>query len=82
MVYRINKILSRFPENEQAVGALIHDSGEFELLCQEYANTGRELERLSRPTQRDAVVVADTLNKRRVALEEEILTRIEGYAPF
>lgn len=81
MVHRIDEILSRFPEDEQAVCALIHDSGEFEALCQEYANTGRELERLTRLTKRDAIIVADALEKRRVALEEEILTRIEGYEP-
>ena len=81
MVHRINKILSRFPENEKAVCTLIHDSGEFEALCQEYANAGRELEHLTRLTKRDAIIVADTLQKRRLALEEEILTRIEGYKP-
>ena len=80
-VHQINKILSRFPENEKAVCALIHDSGEFEALCQKYANAGRELEHLTRLTKRDLIIVADTLQKRRMALEEEILTRIEGYKP-
>ncbi len=81
MVHRINKILSRFPENENAVCALIHDSAEFEALCQEYDSTGRELKHLTRPTKRDTIIVADALQTRRMALEEEILTRIEGYKP-
>jgi hypothetical protein len=81
MVHRINKILSRFPENEKAVCALIRDSDKFATLCQEYANAERELEHLTRLTKRDAIIVADTLQKRRLALEEEILKRIEGYEP-
>ncbi len=81
MVHRIGQILSRFPANEKAACALIHDSGEFEALCQEYADTGRELERPTRRAKPDAIFFADALAKRRVALEEEILTRIEGYAP-
>jgi hypothetical protein len=81
MVHRIRNILSRFPENEKMVGALIHESGEFEVLCQEYANTSQELEDLTRVNKTDAVVLADALQKRRMAVEEEILTRIEGYKP-
>jgi uncharacterized protein YdcH (DUF465 family) len=81
MVHRINKILSRFPENENAVCALIRDSSEFAALCQEFADADRDLEHLTRLTKRNAIVVVDALRKRRIALEEEILTRIEGYNP-
>jgi hypothetical protein len=80
MVHRITNILSRFPEDEKAVCALIHESREFEALCQEYAETGRELDRLTGPNKPNAIV-GDALQRRRIALEEEILTRIEGYTP-
>ena len=80
MVHRISNILSRFPEDEKAVHALIHNSGEFEALCQEYANTSSELEHLTGPNKPGAIV-SDALQKRRIALEEEILARIEGYTP-
>jgi hypothetical protein len=80
MVHRITNILSRFPEDEKAVRALIHESRELEALCQEYADTGRELEHATGPNRQN-VSVGDMLQKRRMALEEEILARIEGYTP-
>jgi hypothetical protein len=75
MVHRISSILSRFPENEKAVAALIHASGELDALCQEYADAGQALDHLTNEA------VANALQKRRLAVEEEILTRIEGYKP-
>lgn len=81
MINLISNILARFPEDEKAVRALIHDNREFEALCQEYAKTGQELDELTRLNKGDAVGVADALQKRRTAVEEEILTRMEGYQP-
>ena len=79
MVYRISTILSRFPENEKVVFALIHDSGEFSALCRAYADTEQELAQRTKFNKRDTMI--DALQKRCTALEEEILTRIEGYRP-
>jgi hypothetical protein len=81
MIKLISNILARFPEDEKAVRALIHDNHEFEALCREYARTGQELDELTRLNKGDAVGVADALQKRRTAVEEEILTKIEGYKP-
>jgi hypothetical protein len=81
MVHRISDILSRFPENEKLVSALIRENGEFAALCEEYADTGQELAVLTSPHKPGAVALAEALEKRRVAIEEEILTRIEGYKP-
>jgi len=80
MVHRISNILLRFPEDEKAVGVLIHESREFEALCEEYADIGRELEHLMGSNKPD-VIVGEALQQRRMVLEEEILARIEGYTP-
>ena len=81
MVHRIGKILARFPENEDAVRKLIQDSRGFETLCQDYSNTSRELGDVLKLKRRDLAAEADALQKRRTAVEEEILATIEGYEP-
>jgi hypothetical protein len=81
MVHRIRNILARFPENEEAVRVLIREDREFEALCQEYAKTSQELEDLAKRIGPDAAIQADALRKRRAAVEEKILTTIEGYNP-
>jgi hypothetical protein len=78
MAHRISNILARFPESEEAVRRLIQESCEFEALCQEYLDTNQELRCL---TKKETAIQADALRKRRMAVEEEILTRIEGYKP-
>jgi hypothetical protein len=81
VVHRIRNILARFPENEEAVRVLIREDRQFEALCREYAKTSQELEDLAKLIGPDAAIQADALRKRRVAVEEEILTTIEGYNP-
>ncbi|TJW02483.1 MAG: hypothetical protein E5W82_33970 [Mesorhizobium sp.] len=77
---RIRDILARFPENESAVRQLIQDSQVFDALCQQYADTDREL-RIARTENGETSPEARILHDRRGAIEEEILTMIEGYAP-
>jgi hypothetical protein len=79
MVHRISNVLARFPESEGAVHKLIQENREFEALCQEYENTGQELGAFTKLKEPD--VQADALRKRLMAVEEEILTKIEGYQP-
>jgi len=79
MVHRITNILARFPENEEAVRGLIQESREFEALCQEYIKTGQELRYLKKLNE--SAIHADAVRRLRIAVEEEILTRIEGYKP-
>jgi hypothetical protein len=81
MIHRIGKILARFPEDEDSVRKLIQDSRGFETLCQDYSNTSRELGDVLKLKQRDLAAEADALQKRRTAVEEEILATIEGYEP-
>jgi hypothetical protein len=81
MVRLINDILARFPEDEKAVRALLHENHEFAALCLEYAKTGEELDELTRLNKAGFGGLADALQERRTAVEEAILTRIEGYQP-
>jgi hypothetical protein len=60
---------------------LIRDNREFEALCQEYVKTSQELEHLTKLNHPGAAVQVDAFWKRGMAVEEEILTAIEGYNP-
>lgn len=81
MVDRIDNILARFPENQDAVRTLIQESRGFASLCQDYLTTSRELGAVMTLKERDLTAEADALRKRRTAVEEEILAAIEGYEP-
>lgn len=81
MIQRVRSIIARFPENEEAVRQLIQENRDFDALCQEYANIGNELEDLAKLEGPEVAVQADGLRKRRMAIEEELLTAIEGYRP-
>lgn len=82
MVDRIRNILVRFPEDENAVRDLILKNRDFDALCQEYADIGKELERLTKRQDPDAAMEADGLRQRGVAVEEALLTMMEGYKPI
>jgi hypothetical protein len=73
VVQRIRSLLARFPENEETVRRLVATDATFDALCTEY---------------RKVIVLFDCfeaevrqLRQRRAWLEEELLTRIEGYQP-
>ncbi len=82
MVDRIRNIIARFPEDEDAIRDMIRKDRAFNALCQEYADTSNELERLGKLKNPEAVIQANGLRNRRVAIEEELLTTIEGYKPI
>ena len=63
----IRHLLDRFPEDETAVRGLIEQDPTFAALCREYHQTEEEIQRL---------------RERLVQLDEELVTRIEGYAPI
>jgi uncharacterized protein YdcH (DUF465 family) len=81
MVQRIRHILARFPENEVLVRQLVRDNREFDALCQEYADTTKELEALTKRQNSDSADQANALRKRCTEIEDQILTMIEGYRP-
>lgn len=82
MVDRIRALLDRFPEDEEAVRVITQQDRYFDVLCQEYAEIGRELDDVGEVTDPERTSLADALRKRRVAIEEELLTKIEGYKPI
>ena len=65
-VEAIRHLLERFSEDEATVHDLVTRDPTFATLCREYRQTEEELEQL---------------RQRREQIEEELLTRIEGYTP-
>jgi uncharacterized protein YdcH (DUF465 family) len=78
---RIRNIIVRFAENEEAIRELMQTNPNFDALCEEYATVSKELEELARAKNSDAPIQANALQKRRMAVEEALLTMIEGYQP-
>ena len=90
MVERIRLLLARFSENEEAVRRLVATDPRFDALCNDYRRVidlidrfEAEVERLRKVTEyldRFEVEVK-RLTRLQASLEEELLTRIEGYQP-
>jgi uncharacterized protein YdcH (DUF465 family) len=78
---RVRSIIARVAQNEDAICELMQTDPRFDALCHEYAIVGRELESLTRLKSSGLAVQATELQKRRLALEEELLTTMEGYRP-
>jgi uncharacterized protein YdcH (DUF465 family) len=75
MVERIRPLLERFSESEATVRRLVATDASFDALCNDY----REVIELLQGCRAEAEV--ERLEQRRAQLEEELLTRIEGYQP-
>ena len=63
----IRHLLDRFPEDETAVRGLIEQDPTFAALCREYHQTEEEIQRL---------------RERLEQVDEELVTRLEGYTPM
>ena len=82
MVDRIRNLLTRFPEDERTVREMIRNDRSLNALCEEYAQIGEELKRLAqRKVDPAAAIQVSGLQKRRMTIEEELLTLMEGYQP-
>lgn len=81
MIERIRHLIERFPEDEGLVCELMQSDATFDALCQEYRQSADELCRLAVMSGSSADCEANWLKQRRCWLEEEILTKIEGYRP-
>jgi uncharacterized protein YdcH (DUF465 family) len=77
----IHKIIEQFPEKIDVIRQLQQTNSNFENLCQEYGIVNDKLDALTQAKSTAAPATASALRKRRIALEEEILTRIEGHSP-
>ena len=73
MVERIRTLLTRFPEDEEAVRQLVAQDVSFDALCSEYGKVIKLLDAFEAQVKQ--------LRARRAWLEEELLTRTEGYQP-
>ena len=79
MIKQLRTLLERFPENERAVRALMKEDPAFATLVDEYQQIEAELRRLK--TASDLNDMAEGLRQRKIAVEEDLLTKIEGYKP-
>ena len=73
MVERIRSLLARFSEDEETVRRLVATDASFDALCDNYRKVIELLDGFE--------VQAKRLRELRTSLEEELLTRIEGYQP-
>jgi hypothetical protein len=73
MVVRIRSLLARYAEDEQSVRQLMATEASFDMLCQEYHRVIELLDGFDEHVKQ--------LRQLRALLEEELLTRIEGYQP-
>ncbi len=73
VVERIRLLLARFSEDEATVRRLVATDASFNALCDEYRRVIELLDGFETEIKR--------LRERRAWLEEELLTRIEGYQP-
>jgi hypothetical protein len=73
VVERIRLLLTRFSEDEATVRRLVATDASFNALCDEYRKVIELLDGFETEIKR--------LRERRAWLEEELLTRIEGYQP-
>jgi hypothetical protein len=73
VVERIRSLLTRFPENEETVRRLVATDPSFDALCTEYRKVIELLDGFEAQVKQ--------LRERHAWLEEELLTRIEGYEP-
>ena len=83
MVERIRLLLARFSENEEAVRRLVATDPRFDALCHEYRKVIELLDRFEAEVERLTALEAEVqrLRQRQAWLEDELLTRIEGYRP-
>jgi hypothetical protein len=81
MVERLRSLIERFTENEQAIRHLFESDFLLDGLCDEYRQIAEELRGLGQKGGQNTVEEAQGLKMRREAVEEELLTKIEGCKP-
>ena len=69
----IRPLLARFSEDEETVRRLVATDAHLDALCHEYRKVISLLGRFE--------AEVDRLRHRQASIEEELLTRIEGYEP-
>lgn len=82
MVQRLNDIFERFPEDVDAVRCMILEDNDFNVMCDVYRDIAEEICKLEVVGGNKAISTINGLKMRRIALEEDILSKIEGYNPI
>lgn len=75
----IRPLLARFSEDEETVRRLVATDETFDVLCHQYRHVVDLLNGYEVEVDHEAEI--ERLQQRRAGLEEELLTRIEGYQP-
>ncbi len=75
----IRPLLARFSEDEEVVRRLVATDRTFDALCHQYRHVIDLLKGYEAEADHEAEI--ERLEQRRAGLEEELLTRIEGYQP-
>jgi hypothetical protein len=75
----IRPLLARFSEDEETVRRLVATDRTFDALCHQYRHVIDLLKGYEAEADHEAEI--ERLEQRRAGLEEELLTRIEGYQP-
>lgn len=79
MIDPMRNFVERFPVNTDVIRELRETTPAFDALCDEYATVNDKLDALTQLKSPDAATRAIALRERRIAIEEELLTEIEGY---
>jgi uncharacterized protein YdcH (DUF465 family) len=77
----MREIIRQFPDKRELILQLRESSPKFDALCLEYAIVNEKLTALAQTSALEVTASASALSKRRTAIEEELLTAIEGYSP-
>ncbi len=81
MADSMHKIIERFPENRDTLRELRDTNSKFEILCEEYTTVSAKLDALAQRNGDDAPAGINALRQRKTAIEEALLSLIEGYSP-
>jgi len=76
-----HQIVDSFPANEDVIRLLQETDPRFATLCEEYVAVNNRLDALAHTKGAEASARASALRQRSTAIEEELLTAIEGYCP-
>lgn len=78
----MHQIGDRFPENKDVIRLLQETDSTFVTLCEVYVAINDRLDALAHTKSAEASARTNALRELCTAIEEELLTAIEGYRPI
>jgi len=82
MVQSLHNLIERLPGDVEAIRSTILEDHDLGVMCQEYRAIEEELRKLEIVGGAQSMSEANGLKMRCIALEEDILSKIEGYKPI